>query len=1030
MHPIDEFSLAGGFVRNTNTAIDPNTESSILRTGEDILKRMETQSKSSIFNKDWWYGAIMDWSMKNPRFKTNMFRFVDVLPALHSGNEVAKHLKEYFTEGGEELPSVFNVGLGLGKLAPGLMAGAIRKNVTEMAKMFITGETPKDALNVLKKTRKNKITFTVDILGEATLSEKEALEYQGRYMELISWLAKESKDWESIPLIDKDHMGDIPKINVSVKMTALYSQIKDSAWDESKLKIKERLRPLFRLAQQNNVFLNLDMEQYSVKHLTLEVYKELLMEPEFRSYKHFGCVIQAYLRDSLSDIQDLIDFAKSRATPFTVRLVKGAYWDYETVEAQQRDWPIPVYLKKSESDANYEVCAEELMKNHAVIRVALGSHNVRTISAAIVSAQKYNVPKEAFEIQMLYGMADPIKKSLVDMGYRVREYAPVGDLIPGMAYLVRRLLENTSNESWLRGKFAEGKTTAELLKNPLEVLNSQALNSQVLKSQALNSEASTANTIHVTTNSKANEKVPATVFKNEALLDFAVSRHRQSVDQAIQNLKSKLPIKVLPYFGGKEVAGTSVLDRVNPSATSEIVAQISLASVEQAETAIQIAQQSFKTWKYESANKRADLLDRLADMMVRDRYSLIATQILEVGKPWAEADGDVAEAIDFCRYYAQDFRKISKGEMVGNIPGESSWYHYQPRGVAVVIAPWNFPLAILCGMAVGAAVTGNTVIMKPAEQSSLVAKGLMDLMIEAGFPAGVVQFLPGLGEVVGEYLVQHPLTATIAFTGSKTVGLHILNAASTVKPGQKHVKRCMIEMGGKNAVIIDNDADLDEAVDGVLYSAFGFSGQKCSAASRVIVLDEVYDKFVQRLVEAARSIEQKPAIHPKAYFGPVVDADAYQRIMNLVATYKNEYQLLFEGEKIEGGYFVPAVIFGDVNPASRLAQEEIFGPVVAVIRAKDLESAIEIANSTEYALTGGLFSRSPVNIQKVREQFECGNLYINRGITGAMVDRHPFGGFKMSGIGSKTGGPDYLKQFMEPRVVTENLMRRGFTPES
>jgi RHH-type proline utilization regulon transcriptional repressor/proline dehydrogenase/delta 1-pyrroline-5-carboxylate dehydrogenase len=318
--------------------------------------------------------------------------------------------------------------------------------------------------------------------------------------------------------------------------------------------------------------------------------------------------------------------------------------------------------------------------------------------------------------------------------------------------------------------------------------------------------------------------------------------------------------------------------------------------------------------------------------------------------------------------------------------------------------------------------------MKPAEQSSVVGAGLMDIIKEAGLPAGVVNFLPGLGEEVGEYLVKHPQITTIAFTGSKAVGLHILQQAAITRPGQQHVKRCIIEMGGKNAVIVDNDADLDEAVDGVVYSAFGFAGQKCSACSRVIVLDEVFDKFEARLLESTKSILQEASDNPKAYLGPVVDEEAYTRILKTIDEAKKSNKLLYQGTAPTGGYFVPPTIFTNVDGNSSLAQNEIFGPVLAVIRAKDLDHALAIANGTEYALTGGLFSRSPANIERVREEFEVGNLYINRGITGAMVDRHPFGGFKMSGVGSKTGGPDYLKQFMEPRNVTENLLRRGFAP--
>jgi RHH-type proline utilization regulon transcriptional repressor/proline dehydrogenase/delta 1-pyrroline-5-carboxylate dehydrogenase len=984
---------------NKNSMNTQDNSFSVKAKGEEILARMEGQNKGSIFNKDWWYGQIMDWSMKNEHFKTQMFRFVDVLPSLTSGSEVARHLKEYFAESGEDLPSVFNFGLGLGSLAPSLMAGAIRKNVTQMAKMFITGETPDEALPVIKKARKNKITFTVDILGEATLSEKEALEYQSKYLELIEWLAKDAKNWDDITQIDRDHEGPIPKVNVSVKLTALYSQINDKAWDDTKKMLKERLRPILHSAMEKNVFINLDMEQYSVKHLTLEVFKDLMLEPEFRNYKHFGCVIQAYLRDSLEDIKDLTTFAKERGTSFTIRLVKGAYWDYETVEAEQKRWPIPVYTNKQESDANFEACARFLLDNFQFIRAAFASHNVRSIAAAIVHAQKLNIPKEGFEIQMLYGMADPIKKSLVDMGYRVREYAPVGELIPGMAYLVRRLLENTSNESWLRGKFAEGQSLDHLLRDPSENL------------QKTSGDLKVENR-----------------FYNEPLKDFAVAENRTAILKALDEAKKSIGKTYPLVINNKQIKTSRTLSRNNPSSTSQILGHICLASTEDAEAAYQAAEKAFIPWKKTSALERAKLIDRVAELMVRDRFKLIATQVLEVGKPWAEADGDVAEAIDFCRYYARHMRALATPLKVGLVPGESSDYLYEPRGVSLVIAPWNFPLAILCGMAAAAAVTGNTVIMKPAEQSSMVAAGLMDLFLEAGFPAGVINFLPGLGEEVGEYLVQHPKISTIAFTGSKAVGLHILNQAATHRPGQQQVKRCIIEMGGKNAVIIDNDADLDEAVDGVLYSAFGYSGQKCSACSRVIILEEVFEKFESRLLEATKSIQVANAEDPNAYLGPVVDEEAQQRIFATIAKAKTEHTLLYQAPIPEGGYFVPPTIFTKVDPQSRLAQEEIFGPVVALIKVKNLEEALTVANSTEYALTGGLFSRSPENIKKVREEFAVGNLYINRGITGAMVDRHPFGGFKMSGIGSKTGGPDYLKQFTEPRCITENTLRRGFAP--
>ncbi len=967
--------------------------------GEAIFAQLENDPVS-IFNKDWWYGQIMEWSMKNEHFKTQMFRFVDVLPSLNSSQDVAKHLKEYFAESGEELPSVFNFGLGLSSLAPGLLAGAVKKNVTQMAKMFITGETPQDAMPLLKKARSQNLGFTVDLLGEATLSEKEALEYQSRYIELINWLSKDSENWETMPQIDTDENGAIPKVNVSVKMTSVYSQASEVSWDESIRIIKERLRPIFTLAKERFVFINIDMEQYAYKHLTLKVFKDLVSEPDFKEYPHFGIVIQAYLRDSLQDIEELAAFAKSRGTPFTIRLVKGAYWDYETIHAQQMGWSIPVYLNKKESDWNYERCSKRILEAYPNLKLAMGSHNVRSIAAGLEQAEALKVPPKAVEVQMLFGMADPIKRAIVKQGVRIREYTTVGELIPGMAYLVRRLLENTSNESFLKSKFADNISTGELLKNPEE--NLQATD--------------------------PSHKTATHQFHNEPNLDFAIPENREKLKISLEKLKKNMGQSYPVVIGKKEIKTARYLDRVNPSHPGELIGKIAMATTAEAEQAVIEAKKAQPEWRNTPAEKRAELLDKLADLMLRDRFDLIALEIAEVGKPWEEADGDITEAIDFCRYYAREMRKLSKPQRVGHAPGEVSHYHYQPKGVALVIAPWNFPLAILTGMTTAALVTGNTVIMKPAEQSSVIAYQLMRMMKEAGFPAGVVHYLPGLGEEVGEYLTGHKDVDLIAFTGSKAVGLHIIEKTSRTSPLQRGVKKCIIEMGGKNAIIIDNDADLDEAVAGVVYSAFGFQGQKCSACSRVIVLESVYERFTERLIETARSIHVRFAEDPGAFMGPVVDKEAQLKILSMIEQAKSESKIGFQGHVPQEGFFVPPTIFVDVAPNAKIAQEEIFGPVLAVIKAKDMDEAIKIANSVEYGLTGGLFSRSPANIERVKNEMDVGNLYINRGITGAMVDRHPFGGFKMSGVGSKTGGPDYLLQFMDPRTVTENTLRRGFAP--
>jgi RHH-type proline utilization regulon transcriptional repressor/proline dehydrogenase/delta 1-pyrroline-5-carboxylate dehydrogenase len=441
------------------------------------------------------------------------------------------------------------------------------------------------------------------------------------------------------------------------------------------------------------------------------------------------------------------------------------------------------------------------------------------------------------------------------------------------------------------------------------------------------------------------------------------------------------------------------------------------------------AVRAWPAWRDRPLEERAQLLEHLADRLQTDRLQLAALQVLEVGKPWKEADADVAEAIDFCRYYARQAVVELAPRRQGNMAGEDNLLWYEGRGPSVVLAPWNFPLAILCGMTTATLVAGNTVVMKPAEQASMVAYALFERMLEVGFPPEVVQFLPGIGENVGAYLVAHPAIAQVVFTGSKQVGLTIVEQAARTQPGQPQVKRVICEMGGKNAIIVDADADLDEAVAGVLHSAFGYAGQKCSACSRVIVVGTAYDPFVTRLIDACRSLSLEPAHHPACRLGPVIDEAAYNRLQKVIANPVEGATPLYIGATRAGGFYVPPALFRVEDHDHPLMQEELFGPILAVLHVPSFETALAVAVSTEFALTGAVYSRIPSHLDEARQRFRVGNLYLNRGCTGAMVQRQPFGGFGMSGIGSKAGGPGYLLHFADPRCVSENTMRRGFTPD-
>jgi RHH-type transcriptional regulator, proline utilization regulon repressor / proline dehydrogenase / delta 1-pyrroline-5-carboxylate dehydrogenase len=464
---------------------------------------------------------------------------------------------------------------------------------------------------------------------------------------------------------------------------------------------------------------------------------------------------------------------------------------------------------------------------------------------------------------------------------------------------------------------------------------------------------------------------------------------------------------------------------VNPAQPQEIVGWVASATRREADLALRHAREAFDQWKRTSVEERARCLEKAAELLRRDRFDLAALEVFETGKNWVESDADIAEAIDFCNFYAEEMRRIARSDY--NVPGETNVHQYVPRGVAVIIAPWNFPIAILCGMSAAALVAGNPIIMKPAEQSSVCASKLARIFHEAGIPGDVAQFVPGPGEEVGAHLVESPHVAIIAFTGSREVGLKIYEAAGRMAPGQTQLKKVICEMGGKNAAIIDSDADVDEVVPAVVQSAFSYQGQKCSALSRLIVLDENHDRVLERLIEAVRSVHVGMPWDPGTLVGPVIDAEAHQRVLRYIEIGKTEGRLVFQGSAPTGnGYFVPPTIFADVKPTARIAQEEIFGPVLAVIRARDLDEAFVIANGTQYALTAGFYSRSPGNIERASNELEAGNVYINRPITGALVARHPFGGYKMSGGGTKAGGHDYLQNFLFPRVVTENRLRRGF----
>ncbi|MDH4230200.1 MAG: proline dehydrogenase family protein [Nitrospirota bacterium] len=1000
-------------------------QDSVLSIGAALAAHMG-DSRPGLFSSAGWKGKIIARAMASEAFRVALLRFVDVLPAVPDDARAMRLAGEYFDDLGGDAAEI--LGRGARALTRGgpfgkAAAKMLRAQVIDLARQFILGEDIDAAFPHLLELWREGCGVSVDLLGEATLGREQAKHYSQSYRSLMEAIEIAGRDWPSPTAAEEAGRGSVsPRINVSVKLSALDPLLDAVAWDASLERARAALRPVFLRALELGAHVQVDMEHSALKELTLTAFRTLLEEDAFATGPSCGIVLQTYLKSAPEDLDALAKWARRRRRKITVRLVKGAYWDQEVLTHRARGWPPPVWEHKWQTDRCYETLSVRLLEEREWLFPAFAGHNLRSIAHAAARAQGMGVDRGGYEFQVIYGMAEPLRRALLAEGFNVRAYCPVGDLLPGMAYLVRRLLENTANTSMLRRMYAErgeealgGARLAELLRPP---------------------DAPPAPDTPPAGLVPATPLPPPSVagFRNQPLTDFAQAPARAAFGAALARARNE-PGKGKgedhpAVLDGREVHTGEWLESLNP-ATGSPVGRVAACGPEQVRAAVAGAVAVRDTWMNTPVAERCALLVATADILRRDRHSLAAQELFEVGKGWRDADADVAEAIDFLEYYADQMQRLSVPRQLGNYPGEDNRAGYLPRGVAAVIAPWNFPLAIPCGMVAAALVTGNPVVFKPSERAPLMGARLCAAFREAGAPDGVLQFVPGTGPDVGWPLVQHPEVELIAFTGSRAVGLAIHEAAARVSPTSRSVKRVIAEMGGKNALIVDETADLDEAAVAILNSALGFQGQKCSACSRVIVLDAVHDELVERLIAGMEAWTIGSPENPDNRIGPVIDARAQSGIRAYLEVGKSEGHLAYFARDVPGrGFYVGPALFTGIRPEHRLAQEEIFGPVIAVLRCRSLSEAVTVANGVDYALTGGLFSRSPAAIREVSDRMRVGNLYINREITGALVGRQPFGGFRFSGIGSKAGGEEYLPQFMVSRTVTENTLRRGFAPDA
>lgn len=950
-----------------------------------------------------WTAQVLSWCLSDPSTKANVLRFIDVLPSLTRAADVARHVREYFPTTNERLPVALRLGARLaapGLLTQGALAAVIRQSVEHIARQFIAESHAEGAAHVIRTLAARQATCSLDILGEQILSEAEADAYAQQCHAL---LAQATATYAALATSPRS-CG--PQANLSVKPSALTPRFDPISPAQSIERAFIRLRPLLDAASEQAALINLDMEQYELRDLTLDLAKRLLLHETHVTHRSLGVVIQAYLRDAEQTTTALLSWLAAHERVLTVRLVKGAYWDYEMAQAAQCHWLPPVYDEKAQTDLAFERLTEVLLGAAPLVTTAIASHNIRSIAHAMAVAEALRLEQEHLEFQLLYGMGDAIHAAIVARGYPVRIYTPIGALIPGMAYLVRRILENTSNESFLRQEFLSERSAEELLAAP-----------------------------HPTSRAPGATPDPSpavAAWRREPLRDFSDSRQREDTLGALAHVRATLGQRYPVLIGEESMQTREMLTGRNPARPDEIIGHVGRAGRAEADRAVECATRAQRDWARTPVRERVACLRRAAELLRARRPALTAWTVLEVGKTWREADVEIVEAIEYLEYYGEQMLALSRGKPVMQLPGESNHYLYQPRGVAVVIAPWNFPAAILMGMTSAALVTGNAAIVKPAEQSSVLAAHLVQALREAGVPPGIIQYLPGIGEEVGAALVRHPGTHAVVFTGSKSVGLSLIQVCATLVPGQRFVKHIVTEMGGKNAIVVDADADADAAVQGVLRSAFGYAGQKCSAASRLIVHEAVYERVLPRLIAAADRLVVGDPADPGTDVGPLIDERAQRRLHEAIAHAKDAGTLAYQypvSRLPTAGYYVSPTIATDIDAQDRLATDELFGPLLCVFRVKSFEDGLAMANATDYALTGGVYSRSPSHIEQAIRTFDVGNLYVNRPITGAMVGRQPFGGHRLSGLGTKAGGPDYLLQLLIPKTICTNTARHGMPLE-
>ncbi len=929
---------------------------------------------------------IQDWllthAVADHRFRGRLLRYMDVLAALDhdaGGHEAKRLAREYFGDEfpGLPLPLRWLMRIARDERLPAVVVGeAARRSAELFARRFITppgAETVRATIEYLAALGRLP---SFDLLGEAVLSDAEARSYLDRYLALIAQLGRDPAAGLRTP-------SGVAALQVSIKLSSLTARFTPIDPAGTLARVRPALEAVAEAAGRAGIGLTIDMEQHAYRDLTWAIFSATFARGErLGAWPDAGIVLQAYLRETTTHAEAMAAFARARGTPFQVRLVKGAYWDYETIVADANRWPPPVWTEKAATDASYERAFGILARAHPHLRIAVASHNARAHAVAEAHAEALGLPPGTIEHQTLFRTAEGTSRALTALGWQARDYVPVGELLPGMAYLVRRVLENSSQAGFLL-QSRSGVAPETLLRPPPE------------RPPAPPVPAPHADDFG---------RMPEARWQDPAF--------HAAFEAALASTRAQWPVHLHLRIAGEALPAAETVEvhspshPVSPGGVGTPVAIVAHASAEQATHAAEVVRAGAVRWAATPVATRAAVLRDAASLLEGRAHEFAAWVVHEGGRDRDGAYAEVVEAVDYLRYYAAQAERLF-ADFAGRIA---------PRGVVAVIPPWNFSLAIPCGMTAAALAAGNGVVLKPAGQTPLVASRLVALLHAAGVPAEALACVPGRGAVAGQALVDSPAVAMVAFTGSREVGTRMHADVARVRPHDGELKALVAEMGGKNPILVFPDADLDEAVDAIIHSAFGHANQKCSAASRVLVAAPIYDRLRDRLIEAARSLHLGAAEHPATQLNPVIDRAAWDRLQRAAAVARQECEVLldrFAGTPgtLEAGPLIVALPAARALTA-RTATEELFGPILVLIAFDDEAEAYRIANGTAYGLTAGVFSRSPQTIARAARAIEAGTVYVNRGTTGARVGVEPFGGMRMSGTGPKAGGPDYLWAFV------------------